>query len=91
MNLIGTTRSKKYAPNVDLIEDIHEFCQRDDVSRASPNDKDVKTYKLPHTNEEVLLPKRHMILTIKESYAIFIEERKDTDNGLCYFLGNSTF
>lgn len=46
---------------------------------------DVKAYKLPHSDEEVLLPKRHMNLTIKEAFAMFIEERKETGKGVWQF------
>lgn len=88
MNIVKKTPKRQHASKHELINDIHDYYQRDDISRASPKIDDVKTYKLPQSNEEVLLPKRHMILTLKESFAMFIEERNETGMGVWHFTCN---
>lgn len=85
---------KQYTPNLELIEarieDIHQFYERDDISRVSPKMKDVKQYTCPETDERVLRPTRHMVLTVRESYSMFMQERNDGGEGLydfqCYFI-----
>lgn len=61
--------------------DIREFFERDDISRVSPKIKDVKVYKNAETGIDVLLPTRHMVLTIREAYALFVEDREQSGKG----------
>lgn len=60
---------------------IRKFYERDDISRVSPNTKDVKKYTCPETEQELFLPTRHMVLSLKEAYALFVEENKNVENG----------
>lgn len=62
--------------------DIGNFYERDDISRMSPKMKDVVKRKNVHTGADELTPKRHMILTVKEAYALFAEERKAANKGI---------
>lgn len=73
---------KQYVPNVMINKAIKEFLARDDVSRVSPNARDVKEYLCPDTGNKILLPKRHMVLTMKEAFALFDEEQKRTEKGI---------
>lgn len=65
-----------------LVNDVRKFYERDDISRSSPNSRDVKKYKCTETGEESFLPTRHMILSIKEAHALFVENRKREDLGM---------
>ena len=61
---------------------IQSFLERDDISRVSAKARDVKTYSCPETGNELLLPTRHMVLSMKEAYAIFVDERKNAKKGI---------
>lgn len=65
----------------DLIFDIRAFYERDDVSRVSPKMKDVKKYKCVDSVNKIFLPTRHMVLTIRETYALFVEDRTNSGKG----------
>ena len=77
-----TPTRKNYVPNALLIKEIREFYERDDISRTSPKIRDVKEYVSVDTGEKILLPTRHMILTMKEAFALFDEERKNAGKGI---------
>lgn len=81
VNLIvtPTKRAHGIVENAELIESIHAFYTRDDISRMSPKVKDVKTYTCPETGKLVKLPTRHMLYSQKEAFALFDDER--TENG----------
>lgn len=64
------------AKNVELSKKIFDFYHRDDVSRASPNMKDVKRFTNETTGQAEMRSIRHMLLTVKEAHAIFLEERE---------------
>lgn len=66
--------------NLELITDIRQFFERDDVSVTSPKVKDVKKY-LSRSGEQILLPTRHMTLTLKEAYGLFDQERNNIGKG----------
>lgn len=72
-----------------VIADIHEFYERDDISRVSPKMNDVKSYECAVTGNDVLQPMRHMVLTIKKAYALFVEDRENAGKGI--FNLNSFF
>lgn len=92
MNVIKLTQNaKQTVRNIELITEIQNFFQRDDISRTSPKMKDVKQYTCPVSGERVLKPKKHMILTIRESYAIFVEEQKAAQKGKFKFISMSLF
>lgn len=76
-----STVPKRQSMNSEMIQAIHDFYERDDVSRASPKMRDVKKSISAETGLEVLLPMGHMILTVKEAYALFAEERKTNEKG----------
>lgn len=65
-----------------LVKDISEFYERDDVSRMSPKMRDVKKYTNNQTGTMELMPTRHMIMTVREAYALFIEERVSKQEGI---------
>lgn len=80
--LISSTslnRKKVSFSDSELIESIQDFYYRDDISRTSPNVKDVKTYKTA-TGESVNKSIRHMLYTIKEAYALFMEHQTNASN-----------
>lgn len=68
-----------------IVKEIEDFFERDDISRVSPKARDTKKYKDAITGEERELSTRHMLLTLKESHAIFCEERKKEVK--CEYLG----
>lgn len=59
-----------------LIGAIENFYQRDDVSRISPNVKDVKSFRDPSTGEKELRQLRHLLFTLEEVYTKFVDEYK---------------
>lgn len=59
-----------------ICKEIEEFFTRDDISRVSPKTRDTKEYADLNSGEMVLLPLRHMVLTLKEAHAVFCEERR---------------
>lgn len=61
---------------------IRNYFERDDISRMSPNTKDVKKYKCPETGEDLFLPTRHMLFSVKEAHALFVEEMKSEGTGM---------
>lgn len=65
-----------------ISRDIGQFYERDDISRVSPKIKDVQQRKDVLTGAVDLLPKRHMVVTIKEAYALFIEDRNAINKGI---------
>lgn len=65
-----------------LVKDISEFYERDDVSRMSPKMRDVKKYTNNQTGTMELMPTRHMIMTVREAYALFIEEIVSKQEGI---------
>jgi hypothetical protein len=72
---------KKYVPNKTIDSAIKKFYIRDDISRVSPKARDVKEYLCPDSGNKMLLPTRHMELTIREAFALFDEEQKTTKQG----------
>lgn len=73
-------------PNLMMLQQaVKEFYERDDISRVSPKQRDVKEYVCKETGEKQLLPTRHLELTIKEAYALFDEEQKKGDKGIELF------
>lgn len=87
VNVISPAEAKKrpYKDNFNVINGaIVQFLERDDISRASPKTRDVKSIKSPKTGIEVLMPTRHMILSLKEAFAIFIEERTKIKDGILF-------
>lgn len=67
------TKKRKSAASK-LIDNVRTFYEREDISRVSPNSEDVKKYKCPDTGEELYSAARHMVLSLKEAYAVFVEE-----------------
>lgn len=67
--------------NIELLANIRTFYDRDDISRASPNEKDVKKY-LCENGTKVMLPARHMLHTIKEAAALFNSEMSAMGKGI---------
>ena len=62
---------------------VQNFYKRDDISRISPGKRDVVTVR--DATGKVKLQKRHMIMSIKETYALFKEERSHVKIGLSKF------
>lgn len=81
LNVIASAAAKRNYVNPAMTKDIHDFYERDDVSRMSPKMRDVKKRISIDTGVEELLPTRHMVLTVKEAYALFSEERKKAEKG----------
>lgn len=70
--------------NSELFAEIRQFYERDDISVTSPKVSDVKKY-VSDSGEQILLPTRHMTLTLKEAYGLFIQERNNIGKGDCSF------
>lgn len=83
VNVVENPKFKK--SSITKPDDIHKFYVRDDISRVSPRAKDVKAYKCPETGEELLFPARHMTMSIKEAYALFIEQQQKENLGMSYY------
>ncbi|CAH0563057.1 unnamed protein product [Brassicogethes aeneus] len=84
INVIKSTPVKrKCIPNWILIKAIYTFLERDDISRVSPKIRDVREYVCPETGQTKLLSTRHMLLTIKEAFALFDEEQKSKGESSC--------
>jgi hypothetical protein len=81
-NVIANPSRKKKSLQDQLSDDCRKFFVRDDISRVSPKTRDVKKYKCPETGQEMLMPTRHMTLSLKEAYALFVEERKNQELGM---------
>lgn len=60
---------------------VRNFLERDDISCISAKMKDVKSYTCHITRNKILLPTRHMVLSMKEAYALFIKERMNAEQG----------
>lgn len=59
---------------------IREFYEKDDISRVSPKMRDVKQFR-NENGEKILLPTRHMLLTLKECFARFRDEQNSSGKG----------
>lgn len=82
VNVVSKPSFKRKVLSSQLISDIRKYYERDDISRTSPNSRDVKKYKCPDTDEELYLPTKHMVLSTKEAYALFVESRKRKELGM---------
>lgn len=69
---IKRTGHKRIAP--ELIQQIHKFYERDDISRLSANVDDLINFFNPSTGEKELIRIRHLVYTLKQAYALFIKE-----------------
>ncbi|GFQ85053.1 hypothetical protein TNCT_217721 [Trichonephila clavata] len=69
---------------------IHDFYNRDDISRQTPNIKDNKTVK-SHVGVKLRIQKRTMIKNIREAFEIFKETNPETFKviGLQWRFGTS--
>lgn len=72
----GSTAKKKTHDEIN--RDIRNFFERNDISRISPETSDVE-YICPETGDQILKATRHMVLSIRESYALFIDGRNMQD------------
>lgn len=86
LNAINVTKKRNVTEHEELIDSIHEFYQRDDISRMSPKMRDVKEYKCPKTGENINIQTRHMILTGQEAFGMFIAERIADEKGSYTFV-----
>lgn len=59
------------------VSKIEQFYERDDISRLTPGIRDVKSVKDLKTGKRKLLQKRHMNMTVREAYQLFITENDD--------------
>lgn len=66
----------------EIAKAIAAFYERDDISRVSPKMKDVQKRKSAATGADELTAKRHMVMTLKEAYALFVEDRNATNKGI---------
>lgn len=68
--------------NFELIREIANFYERDDISRMSPKAKDMKKHINKQTGAEELFATRHMIVTLREAYALFMDDKKTKNEGM---------
>lgn len=66
------TGHKRIAPT--MIQEIHKFYERDDISRMSTNVGDLTTFVDPISGAEMLLQLRYLIYTLKQAYDLFMKE-----------------
>lgn len=87
--LVGVIASDKTKPNKYEIKQIDIAIgqlERDDISRVSPKARDVRINTCPKTGNEICLPTRHMVLSMKEAHAIFVGGRKNGEGKIaCSF------
>jgi hypothetical protein len=76
-------RSDALSP--DQINVVKCFFERDDISRQSPDRKDVISIKDPVTGVRNLVPKRHLMMTGGEAYSIFKQQHYDLKIGISKF------
>ena len=67
----------------DTVQCVKQFFERDDISRMAPGKRDVVTVRNEVGKEK--FQKQHMIMFVKEAYAIFKEEKPDIKIGLSRF------
>lgn len=85
VKVVASDKNNTNAHEINRIDiAIGRFFERDDISRVSPKTRDIKTYICPRTGNEILLPTRHMVLSMKEAHALFVEERKRAEEGIIY-------
>lgn len=65
------------------VNKVKEFYQREDISRQAPGMKDVMTIRNGATKEKIQI--RHLLQSIKETYAMFREEYEDEEIGKSKF------
>lgn len=61
-------------PNLETVHSVEKFFLRDDVSRVSPNSKDVKFYINRVTGKKESHSTRYLLMTMKEVLAKYKEE-----------------
>lgn len=86
INVVAKPKFARKSIPTALNTEIRKYFERDDISRASPKVDDVEKYKCPETGEELLLPKRHMVLSLKEAHALFVQELKSKGAGMIAFI-----
>lgn len=64
----------------DLVMKVRSFYERDDISRVSPNAKDVR-YFTDQSGKKELQQIRHLVYRLSEVYALFIMEYGEGENG----------
>ncbi|XP_046662375.1 uncharacterized protein LOC124358190 [Homalodisca vitripennis] len=65
---------KKTVLSKETEEKVIAFYSSDTVSRQAPGKRDYKTVKSKVSGEKEKLQIRHMVMTVKEAYALFVEE-----------------
>lgn len=58
----------------EVTDAVTQFYENDDISRISPNVKDCRKYLDHVTGQKVLKQMRHLMFTLKEAYALFIDD-----------------
>ncbi|KAJ6646078.1 hypothetical protein Bhyg_01288 [Pseudolycoriella hygida] len=66
------TGHKRISPS--MIQKIHKFYERDDISRMSTNVEDFTNFVNPTTGEEQLIRLRYLVYTLKQAYDLFMNE-----------------
>ena len=67
----------------ETIEAVKNFYTRDDISRMAPGKRDVVTIKDQEGKKK--LQKRHLYMSIKETYMVFKDENPNVKIGLTKF------
>lgn len=79
-SLRNVKKNNNNSYKAEAIKSVTEFFLRDDITRVSPNVKDVMQCLNPLTKELESHPTRHLLLTIREAYAKYIEEMDSSVN-----------
>lgn len=58
-------------------EKVIQFYNSDAISRQAPGKRDMKSVKEASSGKRILLPKRHMLMTVGEAFAQFKRENKN--------------
>lgn len=79
-DVIGDKKSEKKKTNIGLsstlVKDIKLFYERDDISRISPNVKDVRKFVNSDTGDKEERQIRHLAYKLSEVYLKFLDEFK---------------
>lgn len=76
-NLYKVNRQGTVALTNETKQKVIDFYIRDDISRQAPGKRDYKSIKNPTTREREKVQKRHMVITVKEAFALFAKENPE--------------
>lgn len=71
---VGLMPKRSRTVDLSLTSIVEKFYNRDDISRVSPNTRDCRTFINRTTGPKELKQMRHLMISLKEAYALFTGE-----------------